>query len=277
MKFVAQNLEDVLASLSPLDVAWEDDTSKKVVALLQEIPSKSEFDREDLRGLLESDFDNGLLVVRLFLGFSRDKFTAALKDAADGPAGITRFRKEPDIILEALVHLGVLDAMTQEVNRKLTWKDILIERLRFGRGSAVSGIRRGREVEDFVEGIVQEVFGDSYDIRCNFGGVNQRTAKCDFAIPNRQTPWIVIEAKGYGATGSKQTDILGDIEKIVSALRRDQHFIFFTDGLTWNARQSDLRRIVEHQNQGNILRIYTYQMAEQLRQDLIQLKNEQSL
>jgi hypothetical protein len=84
----------------------------------------------------------------------------------------------------------------------------------------------------------------------------------------------LIEAKGYGATGSKMTDIIGDIEKIIAAKRPDTAFLFFTDGVTWKQRRSDLRKIVEYQNHGDITRIYTYAMAEAFEADLRQLKNE---
>ena len=69
------------------------------------------------------------------------------------------------------------------------------------------------DVEDFAESIVRRVFGDAFEARCTFRGKNEKTAKCDFAIPSRLDPRIVIESKGYGATGSKMTDVIGDIEK----------------------------------------------------------------
>lgn len=87
----------------------------------------------------------------------------------------------------------------------------------------------------------------------------------------------MIEAKGYGATGSKMTDIIGDIEKIIAAKRPDTAFLFFTDGITWNQRKSDFRKIVEYQNAGDITRIYTKSMAKQFESDLMQLKREHGL
>ena len=59
------------------------------------------------------------------------------------------------------------------------------------------------------------------------------------------------------------TDILGDIRTIIAAKRPDTAFLFFTDGLTWKQRKSDLRKLVEFQNNGDITRIYTYAMAQQ--------------
>ena len=73
------------------------------------------------------------------------------------------------------------------------------------------------------------------------------------------------------------TDILGDIRTIIAAKRPDTAFLFFTDGLTWKQRKSDLRKIVEFQNNGDITRIYTYAMADQFEKDLRQLKREYSL
>ena len=86
--------------------------------------------------------------------------------------------------------------------------------------------------EDFAEAIVDKVFGKNFQVRCTFAGPRGQDAKCDFAIPSKSAARILIEAKGYGATGSKMTDILGDIHAIVAAKRPDTAFLFFTDGLT---------------------------------------------
>jgi hypothetical protein len=121
------------------------------------------------------------------------------------------------------------------------------------------------------------VFGENYEVRCTFNGPRGTTAKCDFAIPSKTAARILVESKGYGATGSKMTDILGDIHTIIGAKRADTALLFFTDGLTWKERQSDLRKLVELQNNGDITRIYTYAMADQFERDLRQLKNEGGL
>jgi hypothetical protein len=99
-------------------------------------------------------------------------------------------------------------------------------------------------------------------------------AKCDFAVPGRKLPRIVVEAKGYGATSSKMSDIIGDLDTIVRAKRHDTTLIFVTDGLTWKQRKSDLGKIVERQNRGEITPIYASGMAGQLEEDLRTLKQE---
>ncbi|MGH8500345.1 MAG: DpnII family type II restriction endonuclease, partial [Methylococcales bacterium] len=107
-----------------------------------------------------------------------------------------------------------------------------------------------------------------------FTGKRNQTGKCDFAIPDKERPRILIEAKGYGATGSKMSDVVGDIDAIVQAKRHDTAFLFFTDGVTWRQRQSDLRTLVERQNAGEVARIYTMNMGDQFKADLETLKAE---
>ena len=70
-----------------------------------------------------------------------------------------------------------------------------------------------------------------HGLRCP--GQRSQPPKCDFAIPACRNPRILIEAKGYGATGSKMTDVIGDIKAIINTKRADTAFLLFTDGVTW--------------------------------------------
>lgn len=279
MKVIAQKLEDILGNLSSLDVEWKDDIAVRVIQKLQALPAQTRYTERDVKALLDEDFNDGILICRLFLGVSKDQFTGILKDARGGAdAGVKAYKADPDAFIRDLLSAtGLLEKMSQEVNRRSHWSDVLVERLRSGRGSAISGQRRGRDVENFAEAIVRKVFNDQFQARCTFTGLHGQAAKCDFAIPSKANPRILIEAKGYAATGSKMTDILGDVGKIISAKRSDTSFLMLTDGLTWRQRQSDLRKLVEHQNNGEITRIYTYAMAEQFERDLRQLKSEYGL
>lgn len=278
MEFVAQNLNDIILSLQPLVVEWQDDTSRRVIAEIEALPVKTSYTDDDVKRFLDVHFDDGLLICRLFLGLSKDQFTGVLREAMkEAGHGVSSYRKNPEVFLEALVALGILEAMAKQTNRAPKWSDVLVERLRSGRGSAISGQKRGRGVEDFAEAIVRKIFGNNYVCRCTFTGPRNKKAKSDIAIPSKTEPRILIEAKGYGATGSKMTDIIGDIEKIIAAKRSDTAFLFFTDGLTWKQRKSDLRKIVEYQNAGDITRIYSYALAHQFEADLLQLKQEYGL
>lgn len=279
MERKTQTLAEILDRLSPLPTEWEDETATKTIAKIEAIPSKTSYGVADIESLLDADFKLGILVARLFLGLSDDDMETALKEALGaGGTGVKRYGTDKANFLNTLVGLGLLDAMAETVNRPLAWSDILVERLRSGRGKAVRGQKRGRNLEDFVEAIVESVFGKgNYETRCQFTGVGGKLAKCDIAIPNKGKAVILIEAKGYGATGSKMTDVIGDLMKIIEQKRHDTLLIFFTDGVTWKRRTADLEKIIEMQNKGLIARIYTSSMAADLQKDLATLKVEHGI
>lgn len=269
-----QTFEEIISSLSRIDSAWKDDHAESVMDLLEGIEEKNAYTIADLRQLLDRDHEAGMTLIRLFLDLSKDELVGALRDVEAGA-----YRKDPERFLQGLATLGALDKMREAVVTPVTWRDILIERLKTGRGSAIKAQARGRFLEDKTEEIVKEVFGiGHYDARCRFVGANgQEDEKADFAIPSREDPRILIEVKAYGATGSKQTDILGDMGRIVRQKRHDTTLLFVTDGITWKLRLNDLRKLIEMQNKGEIARIYTTKMFPDFRQDLLRLRSEYGL
>lgn len=274
MEIIKQNLSDLLSNLSPLTVDWRDDVAQRVIEQIERIEIKETYDRHDINDLFSENFEDGKLICRLFLKLSKDSFTAYLSDALGGGGqGIKRYNSDQENFITALIDMGLLDAMASHVNVEPKWSDVLVERLRSGRGSAISGQKRGRGLEDFVEDIIQRVF-DDYEARCKFVGSRDQTAKCDFAIPSKSNPHILIEVKGYGATGSKMSDVVGDIDAIIRAKRPDTTLLLITDGLTWKQRQNDLSKLVERQNNGEVTRIYTTRMQDLFESDLKTLKIE---
>lgn len=278
MKRLHQTLEEIKKSLAKLTTAWEDELSTAAIEALDRIPIKKSYSERDIATLLDNDFKVGKLLCRLFLGLSMDQFEMELHGRlGKGGTGVKRYQRDPSLFLGVLIDLGLPEVMTELVNRKLVWSDILVERLRSGRGKAIRGQRRGRGLEDFTETLIEKVFGSNYDTRCQFLGANGEVSKCDFAIPSKAQPCILVEVKGYGATGSKMTDIIGDLNTIIRERRHDTILLFLTDGITWLRRLSDLEKIVAMQNQGKIARIYTTKMTHQLSQDLEALKVEHGL
>lgn len=266
-------MEEVLSVLSPIESSWKDEHSEAVIKMLESIPAKRSYTSEDISKLLDRDFKTAITVVRLILDMSKDEFQVVCPNM-----GVKRYRSDRETFFSVLSELNFLEKLSGAVNRPLQWYDILVERLKAGRGSAIKGQTRGRLMEDFVEGIVKEIFSDTFDVRCRFtGATGASTEKTDFAIPSKEEPHILIEVKAYGATGSKQTDILGDIGRIVQEKRNDTDLLLVTDGVTWRARANDLRKLVMLQNQGKIARIYTTAMKEGLREDLLQLKQDHGL
>lgn len=98
-----------------------------------------------------------------------------------------------------LDRLGAPSRLQALVNTPVGWRDMLVERLRGGRGSAIKGQTRGRGLEDFVEELVKRTIGDGrYDKRCRFvGATGTSSEKTDFAIPSKDDASILIEVKAY--------------------------------------------------------------------------------
>jgi hypothetical protein len=284
MKRYRQSFEEIITALIPIEASWLDGHAEGVIRMVQALPAKKNYDAGDVLTLLDEDFDTAATVIRLFLDQSKDEFTLRLKDAFKNDpfnkgTGIKRYRLDKLGYIDILMSFGLAERMTSAVNRQLMWSDVLVERLKGGRGSAIKGQARGRGMEDFVEEIVRSVFGpDQVAMRGSFlGAKGQGSAKADFAIPTMEDPSILIETKAYGATGSKQSDVLGDVAKILEEKRHDTDFLLVTDGVTWKERANDLRRLIKLQNEGKILRIYTKSMASQLKSDLQSLKQSHRL
>lgn len=274
-----QTADEILSALTAVETSWRDAHSDTVIGIIQSIPDREAYGSAEVEALLSTDFTAGLTAVRLLLDMSKDEFEPALRLALGGGAiGVKRFGSHRSDYVQALLRLGVNEALQTLHSTPVTWRDILVERLKGGRGSAIKGQARGRSLEDFAEVLVRRVFGDRFDARCRFvGAKGTSTEKADFAIPSRDDPGILIEVKAYGATGSKQTDVLGDIARIVEQKRHDTDLLLITDGTTWRARQNDLRKLVAMQNEGLIARIYTRSMGDELERDLHDLKSDHAL
>lgn len=278
MKRIRQTFEEISDSLANLEVDWmEDPHAGAVIKAFQSLPTGRSITRGDVVKLLETDFRVGCTVLRLFLDFSKDEFDRITADLfkSHGGAGVTSFRNDEDAYVEKLEEIKILERMSAEINRPPNWSDRLVGLFQGGWGSAVKGQLRGRMLEDFTEEILKRVFPPEQIIpRCQFLGANGLSSeKADFAIPSADDAHILIEVKAFNATGSKQTDVLGDIFRIVEQKRDDTAFILVTDGISWKARSSDLRKIIQLQNLGKIRKIYTMAMAQKFEEDLRSLKN----
>ena len=149
------------------------------------------------------------------------------------------------------------------VKRQWSVADLLEDRYKQGRGRAIAGITRGSFLEKEVASILRTV-GAPFDSGVNYTGFKGLQAKCDFAIPDKASPLIVIECKGFEATGSKLTDVLGDVRKIIEAKTSQSFFFLVTDGRGWHRRTSDLQKLVDFHAHGQIDMIYTRQRIGEL-------------
>ncbi|MHA3772381.1 DpnII family type II restriction endonuclease [Verrucomicrobiota bacterium sgz303538] len=280
MQRYKQHADEILGELSRLETSWQDEHSSRIIGYLVSLGGDVKVVRRAIQDLLMKDFDCAIDIIRLLLDLSADEFRAVRREAfGAGKTGKKQFADDPDGYLAVLDRLGLEDAISRAVDRKLHWSDVLVERLKAGRGSAIKGQRRGRQLETEVEAVVRSVFGpDGYCMRCRFVGRDgKKTEKTDVAIPTPEDPRILIEVKGFGATGSKQTDVIGDVKRILAEKRTDTTLLLVLDGLTWRERENDLRNLVMLQREGDIARIYTTKMFSNLKSDLEDLRRDHHL
>jgi hypothetical protein len=113
---------------------------------------------------------------------------------------------------QVMIDLSLPQIISEQLSRQWSVEDVLVERYRLTRGRALAGQKRGRSLENEVETVLRGV-DVPYVRGVTFVGKKGAKAKCDFAIPSKNHPKIVMESKGFEATGSKLTDFLGDILK----------------------------------------------------------------
>lgn len=277
---ITQTKEQLIEKLGEVVTDWKDNFAIAFLRFVDDIDFEGPVTESHLIQILNKNYDAGITLFRIVFEQSKDEFTETLKalffNSVEG-SGKLAFVLNPGKYVEVLAQYGLLKALNTLISRNYTWKEVVQERLKMGRGSAIKGQRRGKNLEDFVESIVSLVF-EKFEIRKSFiGAKGLTTAKADFCIPSTQHPSIVIEVKAYGATGSKQSDVIGDVQKIILEKRSDTYFFLVTDGITWKARLRDFERLIEFQNYGDIYRIYTQKMKDELLSDLIQIKSELNL
>ncbi|HYC93691.1 MAG TPA: DpnII family type II restriction endonuclease [Thermoanaerobaculia bacterium] len=179
----------------------------------------------------------------------------------------SRARRDPETMGRALAQIGMPQLIREQIWREWTIEDVLVDRYKLGRGRAIAGQSRGRALEDEVQAALERA-GVPFEARVTFVAPSGATAKCDFAIPSRERPRIVVEVKGYEATGSKLTDFLGDVLKIKQAKAYHTYVLVVTDGRGWHNRKSDLKHLVDLHHDGTIEMIYTRKRLVQLAEDV---------
>jgi hypothetical protein len=279
LKFSPVHLATILAEIEELPEGGVDHLSAQVVA---EIPACLERLRRRVQPLTAIDLEhefrtNGVFldICRLFIGRAQEpvahEICAHLGRSSGNWGDLKKVaRRDPAKMAAVMVSLEVPELITHQLNRVWRAQDVLVERYQLTRGRAMSGQSRGRSLENDVDRVLAELLMPC-DKRKTFTGREGKQAKCDFAIPSKNHPKIVIEAKGFEATGSKLTDFLGDILKISEARANHMYFFVVTDGRGWHNRESDLKRLISYHHDGLIDMIYTRARLGELGRDVKQI------
>lgn len=261
--------EEYLDSLSPIGVTAEGDPRlmREIEETASDLQNLPVVDQAALVDLIRKKPD-AVPVLGLLVGIGLEQLRGLLRHQF-GTASWRRVVKEQ---AEALVsalddRFALIDAVVTQRAQAWTFADVLAARAS-GRSRASAASGRGRRVEDRVEEIVVSL-GMSYAMRGRFVGRDGKDAPCDLAVPGSgEAALIVCAAKGFDSTGSKLSDAVGEIKQMAEVRLPTQFVFAVVDGIGWQRRQKDLRRIHELAERRQIDGLFTLSMLPQFREEL---------
>ena len=204
----------------------------------------------------------------LTVGLSQEK----LKNLLRSEFGTTSWAKAvgqhgPAAVVEWLdEQFGVVESLERQRNRSYTFGDVLAAR-GTTRTTASSAGTAGLVIEDAVEAIVQRL-GLPYEMRGRFVGRNGETGPADLAVPGFRDALITVACKGFDSTGSKLTAAVTEVQQMAEVRFASQYVFAVVDGIGWNARQGDFRRMYALLETHRIDGLYTLADLEALEADL---------
>lgn len=163
---------------------------------------------------------------------------------------------------------GLVQLLKDQLHTSYDFGDILVARTSGRRGASAAGAA-GRAVEDQVEAIVRGLGLQNVSTRTQFQGRGQETSPCDVLVQDKSgAPFAAIACKGFDSTGSKLSDAVGEISTMARVRLPRTSVYAVVDGIGWNSRHSDLRRIHDMWMKDEIDGLYTLKTIDDLRADI---------
>lgn len=267
--------DDLLGSLSDLSMVKQNagnldefiELRRQINLIVEDLSNLDDITQDNLCTLIQNEPDAVPLLASC-VGLGREKLRGQLQHRLGTSGWVMISRKEPHRVISMLEQFNLIERLKEQLRKKWTFNDVLLERYLWSSRSATSAQGQGRDLEDQIEEIVKNL-GLSYSMRGRFAGRGGNTAPFDLAIPeNSNPPLIVGAAKGFNSTGSKLSDAVREIEELAN-VRLPRQFVFaFIDGIGWKRREADLRRIYNLWESQYIDGIYTLVHLERFKEDL---------
>ncbi len=238
---------------------------RESVAAIDAMPT---VDRSTLASLVV-EHPEWVPVLGLVIGLSQEQLKNQLRYHAQTSSWRRLARDDPDRLIAILdsADLRIVENVERQRKGSYTFADVLIARAG-SRERAGRAISRGRQLEDLVELVVQQL-NVTYETRTRFLGRSGEDAPCDFALPEGgEYAAIVIAVKGFDSTGSKLTDAVREVVDMAQKRQPRQFVYAVVDGIGWLNRQSDLRRIHKLWEDKSIDGLYTLATFAEFEQDL---------
>lgn len=205
----------------------------------------------------------------LSVGLTNEKMKNFFGHALPSSGFVTLAKKHPKELIKYLDdEFDLVRLLRVQMDRSYDFGDVLVARAGT-RAFAVRAGKSGRKLEDEIEEVANAV-GLESETRTRFEGRNSRTAPCDLAIPaGNSEAKIVVAAKYFGSTGSKQGDAVREVEEMAEVRKPSQYVYAVIDGIGWKRRPSDLKRLLKMWDTGAIDGMYTQSTLDRFQADLI--------
>lgn len=239
----------------------------RIRSVVAELAASGEPTRESLATFMSAHPD-AVPILATAAGLTREMLKNQLRHRLNSSSWIKLARQEPDRLVEVLDEFGLVERLRAQMGREWSYADVLLERYLWSQRGAFGAIRRGRGIEDRVEGVVQRL-GAKAQLRTRFTGRGGASAPCDLAIPAGEAEAkIVVAMKGFNSTGSKLSDAVREIEAMAEARVPQQYVFAVIDGIGWKSRRADLQRIYELWDRRSIDGLYTLAHLDRFEDDL---------
>lgn len=181
-------------------------------------------------------------VLGIIVGLSLEKQKNQLRHRMGTSGWATLARKRPDDLIAFLdTNFNLVEMVQKQLRADYGLADVLIARAGTRVTAARAGVA-GRLIEDKIEAIAKDL-GLPYVTRTTFVGSHGRRGPGDLVIPDSDNAVIVVAAKGFDSTGSKQSDTFREIEAIANVRQPRQFIMAVVDGIGWKSRKADLYRV----------------------------------
>jgi hypothetical protein len=241
-----------------------DDDEQEAIKALEALPT---IDAKSLARFIEK-YPAGVPLLASCVGLSIEQLKGELKYRFDTAGWIVLSRKKADeVIAEFDAEFDLVETVRQQRAKNWNFTDVLIERRIWSQRKASSSLQTGRRLEDAVQKILQE-FDTPFEMRTRFIGRGDRSAPCDFAVPEGgEKAQIVGAVKGFDSTGSKLTDAVREVEDMANVRKPTQFVYAIVDGLGWHRRKKDLSRIYRLRESGMIDGLYSISSINEFKSD----------
>lgn len=220
---------------------------------------------------------NGAMVLGLVAGLSHEKLTNMLRHGMGTAGFVTLAKERPAELIDYMdKEFGIVRLLEAQRHRNYDFGDVLVARAGT-KAFAVGAGRSGRNLEDEIEDVVNSL-GILYQLRTRFEGRNSQTGPCDLAIPaGNAEAEIVVAAKYFGSTGSKQSAAVDEIAGMANVRKPTQFVFAVVDGIGWKGRIADLKRLYDLWHAGDIDGMYTRATLGTFQEDLIEAATRRGL